>query len=425
MKFKLLIIPYSGLRYSLKWEYLQSFSQIASFKVPEDKYLLQVGQKGVKLGKCLELVKKHYEDYDYVIGECTGAFLWSTIFRLAGCEVPFAILPHFNHVSLVHAYSLLLSSQLALPCDIIFAGSETASHSFSSFGFHCDPLFPLGIELNIFKPLENNKVTLRKSLGLPSKASILLYAGRVQEDKNVLELLDVYKFAKQVCEVHLVICSHRSNIDYLQICTRKAEAIGGVSFVHNPDYKILVQYYNAVDLFVSVAVSDFETFGRSPLEAIACGTPVVVTKYDGFRDTISPEYGILVPTIYKTHKKLPDVNKFAEEIILLLKNKTMLCKMSRRGLQYIQRFDRKASLKAMLAKLKSTLINDCTAPIVRHSNFCLHLQGYPSEIELLWSSLEGEPIDKLLEEFLLTWKVPIQPSEPDVQRFHKFWFFHY
>ena len=56
--------------------------------------------------------------------------------------------------------------------------------------------------------------------------------------------------------------------------------------------------YSAADLFVSCSTSYFETFGRSPLESIACGTPVVVADWMGYKDYITDRTGILVPVDY-------------------------------------------------------------------------------------------------------------------------------
>ncbi|WP_051329358.1 glycosyltransferase family 4 protein [Geminicoccus roseus] len=53
----------------------------------------------------------------------------------------------------------------------------------------------------------------------------------------------------------------------------------------------------AADLFVSFADNIQETFGLTPVEAMAAGLPVVVSDWDGYRETVDPSCGILVPTL--------------------------------------------------------------------------------------------------------------------------------
>ena len=52
------------------------------------------------------------------------------------------------------------------------------------------------------------------------------------------------------------------------------------------------------DAFVSLADNIQESFGLTPLEAMAAGVPVVVSDWDGYRDTVlDGETGFLIPTV--------------------------------------------------------------------------------------------------------------------------------
>jgi len=54
----------------------------------------------------------------------------------------------------------------------------------------------------------------------------------------------------------------------------------------------------AADIFVSLADSVQETFGLTPIEAMAAGLPVVVSDWDGYRDTVRDGIdGFRVPTL--------------------------------------------------------------------------------------------------------------------------------
>ncbi|WP_374468257.1 glycosyltransferase family 4 protein [Phenylobacterium sp.] len=55
--------------------------------------------------------------------------------------------------------------------------------------------------------------------------------------------------------------------------------------------------WNAADLFISLSDNIQETFGLTPLEAMAAGLPVVASDWDGYRDTVRDGVdGFLIPT---------------------------------------------------------------------------------------------------------------------------------
>ena len=405
-----------------EWSELALFADLKPFHIQDETYLLGNGKKDVSLKRCLEMAQFHSVGYDYILGMYTGAFLWHAIFRLAGIKTPFIFQPCFNHVQLKQAYPMFLSSQLLLPHDILFAGSMAASRSCAKFGFHCDSLHPRGIDLDTFHPLSINKDALRNSLGLPSKTDILIYTGRLDHDKNILELLDIVQMVRQERPVELVICYHiAQESSYLIQCLRRAEKIKGVHFVCGPSEQMLVQYYNAADFFVSAAVSICETFGRSPVEAMACGTPPIVSAYDGFRETVPPTCGTLVPTTFKESRKWPNIQGFSNAILTRLDQDNT--SSSENCISHVQQYERKTALQRMLTKLNSLPTTEC--PVIDPENARISLKGYPQEIIALFGSLEGEPIYQLVTDFLVTSEVPVQPSKSVMGNFKKQWFSYY
>jgi glycosyltransferase involved in cell wall biosynthesis len=56
--------------------------------------------------------------------------------------------------------------------------------------------------------------------------------------------------------------------------------------------------WSAADIFLSFSDNIQETFGLTPVEAMAAGLPAVVTDWDGYRDTIAHGVdGFRIPTI--------------------------------------------------------------------------------------------------------------------------------
>lgn len=71
-----------------------------------------------------------------------------------------------------------------------------------------------------------------------------------------------------------------------------------VHIVDGRDADTRRQAWSAADLFTSLSDNIQETFGLTPIEAMATGLPVVVTDWNGYRDTIEDGVlGIAIPTI--------------------------------------------------------------------------------------------------------------------------------
>jgi glycosyltransferase involved in cell wall biosynthesis len=69
-------------------------------------------------------------------------------------------------------------------------------------------------------------------------------------------------------------------------------------FLDGRDGHVRESIWYAADIFTSLSDNIQETFGLTPLEAMATGLPVVVTDWNGYRDTIvDGETGIAVPTV--------------------------------------------------------------------------------------------------------------------------------
>ncbi|GAA5512853.1 D-inositol-3-phosphate glycosyltransferase [Deinococcus carri] len=67
-----------------------------------------------------------------------------------------------------------------------------------------------------------------------------------------------------------------------------------VTFTGSRDRSVLRDYYSAADVFISTPW--YEPFGITPLEAMACGTPVLGARVGGIQHTVADgETGFLVP----------------------------------------------------------------------------------------------------------------------------------
>lgn len=132
--------------------------------------------------------------------------------------------------------------------------------------------------------------TKKKMFGIDDKAPVLLYVGRISEEKGVNELPFIYRKAKKLIPgLQLVIAGKGPEEDKLKKDLPEAKFLGWVEHNSLPDI------YSAADLLI--LPSRFDTFGNVIVEAFSCGCPVVSYNTKGPRDIIENEKsGYLVNT---------------------------------------------------------------------------------------------------------------------------------
>lgn len=131
----------------------------------------------------------------------------------------------------------------------------------------------LGVNVDLFRPEPDDAVATRDSLDIPSGRCVLLYVGRLAQEKNAKTLFAAFAALarREPGRYHLVVVGdglQRSEMLALQ------EQVGSVTWrQYCTDSGELARFYRAADLFVHPGVQ--ETFGLTALESQACGTPVV------------------------------------------------------------------------------------------------------------------------------------------------------
>ena len=109
------------------------------------------------------------------------------------------------------------------------------------------------------------------------------------------------------------------------------EELGLKSDVIFPGYapeSELIAIYNMADLFVYPSL--YEGFGLPPLEAMACGVPVITSNVSSLPEVVG-DAGITVNPL--------DVNKLAEAMGSVLNSNTLREEMSQKGLKRASQFN--------------------------------------------------------------------------------------
>jgi alpha-1,6-mannosyltransferase len=131
----------------------------------------------------------------------------------------------------------------------------------------------LGVNTETFRPDGADNEATRRSLGLNSGRTLLLYVGRLAKEKNTATLLRAFKSLqrRRPNKFHLLVIGDGPDRIHLRNTQLRTKNLSWIRYCANP--RELADFYRAADLFVHPGVQ--ETFGLAALESQACGTPVV------------------------------------------------------------------------------------------------------------------------------------------------------
>ena len=178
-------------------------------------------------------------------------------------------------------------AQLARACHRIIASTENEKNSLHHYyGIPLEKIsvIPCGVNLKLFRPIP--KIVARQKIGL-NGGNIILFVGRIERLKGIDNLIRAMAYLEQSRPELLIVGEDGNRQGEMNNLKNLAEDLGvadSVSFSGLVDHEKLPDFYNAAD--VCVLPSYYESFGLVPLEALACGTPVVATNVGDLQNII-------------------------------------------------------------------------------------------------------------------------------------------
>jgi len=143
----------------------------------------------------------------------------------------------------------------------------------TDWGVHNTEHLDLGVDTEIFRPVSDGKTQTRAELSLPAGRTLLLYVGRLAQEKNTRTLFDAFERLHQSdpSRYHLLVVGdglQRRAVQALHTATAQVTWLPSCM-----ESERLAHIYRCADCFVHPGLQ--ETFGLVTLESQACGTPVV------------------------------------------------------------------------------------------------------------------------------------------------------
>jgi len=174
----------------------------------------------------------------------------------------------------------------------------------------------------------------------------ILYLAAFRQRKNIPTLIKAYYLLRKEGFTHKLVLAGRKSDEYKKILNlvKKLKLEKDVIFTGFISDDVLPVLYNAADLFVFPSL--YEGFGLPPLEAMACGCPVI-TSYTSSLPEVVGDAGLTVnPT---STSELKDAMK------TVLNNSDLMTEMGKKGINRSKEFTWKRCAENTLNVYKEVL----------------------------------------------------------------------
>ncbi len=212
---------------------------------------------------------------------------------------------------------------------VIAVSNSTKSDLINYCGLQEEQITVIHNGLNtIFRPLsEESRISVRQNFRFPDcDTNIILITGN-QSYKNHFTSLRVVERLQSMCQKPIQLVSLGANNEELDYYLAKVNLINPLIRLFGINNQQMVDLYNSIDCLLFP--SWYEGFGWPPLEAMACGTPVVTSNVASLPEIVGDAALMAAPD---------DVENLAKAVQVMLDDRNRRREFIDRGLKNSTRF---------------------------------------------------------------------------------------
>ncbi len=214
--------------------------------------------------------------------------------------------------------------------DWIITGSEFSKDEIVKYlKFPADKITVIyhGVDQEQYKVYDKAVLQGTKSK-LKLSDSFLLFVGSIEPRKNLLNLLKAYHLLSEDIKdkYSLVLVGFKGweNQDVMELIEKEKKHVRYLGYLDDEE---LVHVYNLATVFVYPSL--YEGFGIPPLEAMACGTPVISSNTASLPEACDDVAVYCNPN---------DINDITEKIEFVLSDDKLQQEMIEKGLKRVKKF---------------------------------------------------------------------------------------
>jgi glycosyltransferase involved in cell wall biosynthesis len=198
-----------------------------------------------------------------------------------------------------------------------------------------------GLDHNLFRPVRpDEEFWARHNLNPDNKH--VLYVGSENPRKNLERLIRAFAEVKarlpKLKFIKVGTPEYLLHAERLRKLVNELDISNDVLFVDHPSQDDLVRFYSTADIFVFPSL--YEGFGMPPLEAMACGTPVVTSNTSSLPEVVGDAAIRVDPT---------NIEQIANAIWLVLSQPALAAKLREKGLSRAAQFTWEKTAKDTIA----------------------------------------------------------------------------
>ena len=207
-----------------------------------------------------------------------------------------------------------------------------------------------GIDLNMFSTKDTISIN-REKVGFSANDFVIVYSGRINQEKGISELIDAMLLLKDNPQIKLLVLGstffNDSNCDniFLRLLKEKARSIKKrIYFTGFVPYHQVPAYLQLADIAVLPSMWE-EPFGLTILEAMAMGLPLITTRSGGIPE-ICDNYAIII-------ERDDIVNQLFTSILDLYQHPEKRTLMSKISVEHSKKFEKTLFADSFLKALSS------------------------------------------------------------------------